>query len=64
MRTWLYRIATNRCLTELAKSDRRTVLPSGLGDPEPDPDVQLKGCWASGRVVGTGTGQVGDLRLR
>jgi RNA polymerase sigma-70 factor (ECF subfamily) len=35
VRTWLYQIATNRCLTELAKHDRR-VLPSGVYDPEPD----------------------------
>jgi RNA polymerase sigma-70 factor, ECF subfamily len=38
MRTWLYRIATNACLTALAKSTRR-MLPSGLGAPEPDPEV-------------------------
>jgi RNA polymerase sigma-70 factor, ECF subfamily len=37
VRTWLYQIATNRCLTELAQRSRRT-LPSALGDPEPDPD--------------------------
>jgi RNA polymerase sigma-70 factor (ECF subfamily) len=36
VRTWLYQIATNRCLTELAKRGRRT-LPSGVYDPEPDP---------------------------
>jgi RNA polymerase sigma-70 factor (ECF subfamily) len=36
VRTWLYQIATNRCLTELAGRGRR-VLPSGLGDPESDP---------------------------
>jgi len=36
VRTWLYQIATNGCLTALAKRrdvDRR-VLPSGLGPPE------------------------------
>jgi len=36
VRTWLYQIATNRCLTELGKQSRR-MLPSGVYDPEPDP---------------------------
>jgi RNA polymerase sigma-70 factor, ECF subfamily len=36
VRTWLYQIATNGCLTELATHSRR-MLPSGLYDPEPDP---------------------------
>ncbi len=38
LRTWLYQIATNACLTALSRRDRR-VLPSGLYDAEPDPAV-------------------------
>jgi RNA polymerase sigma-70 factor (ECF subfamily) len=41
VRTWMYQIATNRCLTELTKQSRR-VLPSGLGGPEPDPGARLE----------------------
>ena len=41
VRTWLYQIATNRCLTELAKQSRR-MLPSGIADPESDPDAYLE----------------------
>jgi RNA polymerase sigma-70 factor (ECF subfamily) len=36
VRTWLYQIATNGCLTELAKRSRR-ILPSGLCGPQQDP---------------------------
>src|ERR1700742_4744985 len=40
VRTWLYRIATNACLTEIGRRSRRP-LPSGLGLPSPDPLAPL-----------------------
>ncbi|WP_410586126.1 RNA polymerase subunit sigma-70 [Amycolatopsis sp. lyj-23] len=40
VRTWLYRIAVNVCLTALHGRGRR-VLPAGLGTPGEDPDVPL-----------------------
>jgi RNA polymerase sigma-70 factor (ECF subfamily) len=54
VRTWLYRIATNRCLNQLRAAERRpqAVLPAGAPDPErlgevpwlqPFPDSLLDG---------------------
>ena len=42
VRTWLYQIATNGCLTELARRGRR-MLPSGLCAPEQDPGAYPEG---------------------
>jgi RNA polymerase sigma-70 factor, ECF subfamily len=40
VRTWLYKIATNVCLTALRRKARRP-LPAGLGGPSDDPEASL-----------------------
>lgn len=39
LRSWLYKIATNACLTAIEQRGRR-ALPSGLGAPSDDPDAE------------------------
>ena len=44
MRTWLYRIATNRCLNSLRAADRRTPVQPEFGDvvvPEPTRETDI-----------------------
>ncbi len=40
VRTWMYKIATNACLSSLTAASRR-VLPTGLGQPAGDPRATL-----------------------
>ncbi|GAB3754599.1 sigma-70 family RNA polymerase sigma factor [Microlunatus parietis] len=40
VRTWMYQIATNVCLTAL-ESKKRRPLPTGLGQPNADPNAAL-----------------------
>ena len=62
LRTWLYRIATNACLTALAHRSRR-VLPSGLGVPADDPQTEPVPCARRG-LAASDSGRPGEHRRR
>jgi RNA polymerase sigma-70 factor (ECF subfamily) len=64
VRTWLYRIAHNACLTALQRRSRRP-LPSGLGPPSADPLAPLEPVpsgvrWLEPAPDHLVTGEVGD----
>jgi RNA polymerase sigma-70 factor, ECF subfamily len=70
LRTWLYRIATNACLTALQGRARRP-LPSGLGAPSadpgaplvPEPEVPWLQPFPDARLPDGGAGRRGSMRL-
>src|ERR1700746_89229 len=62
VRTWLYRIATNVCLTAIERRGRRP-LPSGLGAPAEDPGASLV-AGAPGALVQPLSGRAAGRRAR
>jgi RNA polymerase sigma-70 factor, ECF subfamily len=70
LRTWLYRIATNACLSALRGRARRP-LPSGLGPPSTDPEAALVPAahvpwlqpFPDARLPDGGAGRRGSMRL-